>query len=539
MNSTTFEALKKRIDTSTYEELEVIIKNITSKLEHTDDIDKFTIKNLNEMLKHAKETFEKVREEKAKELFNVTNMIDDIITTAKKQTEELKPYEELKKVFEENVFKIEAPAGYYINKYDRHTDLDSLSGLFNARYVEDLYRNLYYGEKELIKKTNTYEIKKTKFIKKWLDDETIKKYRTLVYKPKEKVEEDVFNIFSGFKAETMLRNGLTFEDLYKSRMFNHYKYIICNGDEKTFTYFMMYLSRLVKNPMKLTRVCIVLKGEQGSGKDFAWDYMGNNILGRRYYINTDKQEVMVGKFNGLISGKILAIFAESNNEINGNSNLVESIKNQLTNPVQVLEKKTKDPITFYNTCNIGATTNRDNSMNIDIGDRRFMIIDVNNKYSENSLLKKPCLRPDADLYFNELDKENKSGKYDRVFYDYLMSLDSDNFDFQNERIISKSYKDNLKLNLSIVNQFLINKLENNELLNKYQAKPLYELFKEWCNDNNINKIMTINKFGVELSNISGITKKKISNIFYEIDLNALKEHYKACNVYSEPDFIDV
>jgi len=535
MNNKSFETLKNRIDESTYEQLEILISNINSKLE-IKTLDKIEIEYYNKALKIANEKFDESREEKANSLFNE---LDGEIANIKKQSKGIKTYDETKKEFEENHFKIQAPFGYFIKKYNKHTDLEALGGLVKEYAIEKQYRNLYYADKELNKKTGTYEIKKDKFIKKWLDDENIKNYRTLTFAPKCKVDEDTYNVFEGYKASFLQSDKITLDDLKQSKIYNHYKHIICNGDEKRLNYLLMFMSRIVKNPSNLTRVCIIFKSKEGAGKDIGWDYLGNNIIGRRYYINTDKQEVLVGKFNSLINNKVLAIFAEANADIHNNKDLIEGIKNQMTNPTITIENKGKDAYTSYNCCNIGATTNRDTSFPFSIGERRFNIFDVNNKYCEENLRIHPELRPEAETYFNELIEEIKSNKYDKAFYDLLMSLDSDKFNFQNERVDSQSYNDCKLLSAPKSVQFLISRLENKSLNNSYKASILYEIYKEWLTTNGIDKKPNAAAFSVELLKNIGITKRRTSEcVYYDIDIDQLKKYYVSMGLFETIEFIE-
>ena len=76
-------------------------------------------------------------------------------------------------------------------------------------------------------------------------------------------------------------------------------------------------------------------------------------------------------------------------------------------------------------------TNNSNSINIPSDDRRFVGVKCNSDI---------CNDP---IFFPKVVQEIKSKKYDRCFYDYLMSLNIDGFDFLTEKI---------NLGLSMTNQ---------------------------------------------------------------------------------------
>ena len=528
------EVMKRKINLYSYENLEEFIKRTETQL-MSNTLNEESTKTYNDLLIYAKEKFEKVREQKAKSLFEE---LDEDINDILKKDEELLTYDQLKKQFETNHFKIMAPLGYFVNKHTNADDLDDKASLLSRKEIMDMYENLYCCCKE-IKKGGTYEMKTIKFIDKWLKDKTIKTYRTIMFNPRNKTPDDVFNLFDGFRAEKMKSNK-TIEDLLtKSKMMKHIKEIICDNKEDIFNYLMFWLSRLVKNPTDLTAVCIVLKSEEGTGKDLFWDYIGKNILGSKYYINT-KQEHLTGNFNSLIDKKILAVIAEANGEIRGREQMVENLKTLISDTTPKIEKKKKDPIPMIGCCNIGASSNRDKSFNVDAGSRRFQFIEVSNKYSQKNLLLNPELKPEATTYFNELVKEMKSGVYDKPFYDYLTSLNSCGYAFDKNLISNDSLEECKLLSSSPVIQFLINKLENNRLKPEYNSTELYAKYNQYIQDNNIQYKITGTKFGLELKKVQGIIKNKFGKVSYSIDIQKVKNYFMKLRLYRQPetDFID-
>jgi hypothetical protein len=51
------------------------------------------------------------------------------------------------------------------------------------------------------------------------------------------------------------------------------------------------------------KTACIFKSDEGAGKDTILNWFGNNILGKEYYTNEDKLELLFGRFNSEIEIK--------------------------------------------------------------------------------------------------------------------------------------------------------------------------------------------------------------------------------------------
>jgi hypothetical protein len=115
-------------------------------------------------------------------------------------------------------------------------------------------------------------------------------------------------------------------------------------------------------------------------------------------------------------------------------------------------------------------------------------------------------------------------KYARAFYDYLIKMDSDYYDFTNSRPTTSFYEDLKEANIPITSKFLENMIYNKNDA-EYTASDLFNEYKAYLEDNNFDKSKTnMTSFGLQLKKYKTIEKKQTAKgIKYVIDNNKVKE----------------
>lgn len=411
--------------------------------------------------------------------------------------------------FELNNFKLLDPVGFATIREDKSLILR------NKKDFVTVYENL------LINDGN----KNISFVSEWLKDPNNRTYDKIDFLPMQQAPQSVYNTFMGYQAE---KTELIKTDIENSLMLKHIKNL-CNNDDIVFDYFIKFLANLVKSPYNISKTAIILKSIQGCGKDTLLDWFGNNILGSKYYINTDKAELIFGRFNSCIENKILIVMNETNGKDTFSIN--ENIKCAITAKENNIEHKGKAP--YKNTNNIAYVflTNNDNPIKVPHDDRRFCGIECDNNIANNF------------EYFKKLNDEINDKSYDRAFFNYLMSIDINNYDFTNNRPITSFYNNMKELNTPILAKFfenMIDKYNSSKIIN-FTASSLYDNFNIFIKENNFKIEYTSTKFGIDIKNYEGIEKKRVktgNQIIINID--QLKEHLKLKYKieFSNENFID-
>ena len=405
-------------------------------------------------------------------------------------------YNLIKTKFEENNFKIINPIMFIT------IDKNNKIIIRNKKDFKDVYENLLY------EKIVDNELINTSFISDWLKDPEMKTYYNFDFLPNNKnVPDDVYNTFDKYEAE---KSTLIKSNIEESLIIKHIKNL-CNNNDDVFNYVINFLSRKLKKPSKLTNTALIFKSNEGVGKDLFFNWFGNKILGSEYYLNTEKSDLLFGKFTSSLENKILIIVNETSGKDTFNIN--ENIKNGITTEFNIIEHKGLKP--YKNTNHIGYVflTNNDNPLKVGVDDRRFCGIECNNKICNNK------------DYFTALKKEMDSKIYDRSFYEYLLNIDSDEYDFTNNRPKTDFYSDLQELNkpalINFIENFLIENSKNNknEKIIELASSLLYSKYNEFITNFNFKNSTNITRFILDVKKINGIEQKRTAksrNIIFNV-----------------------
>jgi hypothetical protein len=118
-----------------------------------------------------------------------------------------------------------------------------------------------------------------------------------------------------------------------------YKHImnISNNEIKSFEYNIKVIARKIQKPYKITNTALIFRSKQGAGKDICFNWIGNNIIGSSYYINTEKTDYIFGRFNSNLETKILVVLNET--KARDTHQIIENIKVGITADYNIIEHK--------------------------------------------------------------------------------------------------------------------------------------------------------------------------------------------------------
>lgn len=143
-----------------------------------------------------------------------------------------------------------------------------------------------------------------------------------------------------------------------------------------YKYTLKYLADFLQNPEKKPSVALVFVGPQEAGKGTFWeDFFFRLILGDEHYYGTADIMKLVGHFNGAISGKTGVLTDEAKVRIGADWGMVsESLKRNITCPVQDIEKKGFDPIAVASNTRYIFLNNPENPLAFVRNDKRRFCI---------------------------------------------------------------------------------------------------------------------------------------------------------------------
>jgi hypothetical protein len=488
-----------------------ILNNIVSLCSDGFALPRANVKDLDNLIKELERVVKEVTGFKIK-LVNKPmdeDLLKELDDAQLNQEEHPNSYNNIKEEFEKTHFKLLNPI-LYVTEYE-----DDLIRKTKTEFLQT-YENKYYITTEKTEKGNTE--KKKKFVNDWISDEKIRTYEKVDFLPKIDVSDNVYNTFRGFQVDKLESNNEL--DVKESLIYKHLLNL-CGCDEKVFEYVLMMLSKKVKKPSEVTGTSLIIKSIPGCGKDTFFDWFGNNILGNKYYFNNVNPDLLFGHFNAQLANKFLCVLNETSH--NGTKDIIEQLKGNITASEITINEKGVKPYKIKNFATFILLTNNDNPIKIDPADRRYLAFECNNDIAN-----------DED-YFRNLRKEIESKKYDKVFYDYLLTLDSENYNFVKNRPETQFNKDLKEISVPLHGKFLEDLLfkkidtraeHKRYILNVEQisASKMYQYYSDYIIENNIKLEFSKTLFGLQLRSYKTIIKKRTSKgNSYEINYKKLED----------------
>lgn len=222
-------------------------------------------------------------------------------------------------------------------------------------------------------------------------------------------DEDIFSIFRGFEFDEFDN-----VDVSKIEIFlNHVREIIASGNEIVYKYIISWIAYLIQNPGKKTKTCLLLIGKHRVGKTIF-----TNIIAKLFGIYADNNltdiESITGKFNDKLENKILFVINNLNDRRMIIRNMMNRIRNYISEDTVIVNKRRIDPYKIENVSNFITTTNVKNPIWIEDGDWRHVVLDVSDKMKDN-----------AD-YFSKLSNSLTNEFYENLF-NYFRTYDIKDF----------------------------------------------------------------------------------------------------------------
>ncbi len=339
-------------------------------------------------------------------------------------------------------------------------------------------------------------------------------YKCVDFIPKhENIEPGTFNLFTSFRAQ---KCGNVIDESKIDKILWHIRHIWCKNNDDLYNYIINWLAHLMQYPYKKIGIAILLKSEQGAGKNIIWEFIADCIIGKKYSLVIGDIDRLLGRFNSIVQNRLLTICDEISN-YGGAFKSNNKLKNLITQTEQHIEKKGIDTIPFTDFNNYIFLSNNNWPIKVEQSDRRFFCLELSNSKCKDS------------EYFNSLAHQ-LNNNCANIFYNYLLKIDISNWD--KLKIPDTGLRNELKINsLPKTVQFLIRCVEGeidsihlDKIKNKkkLQTSELYALFLDnYGYKTNITKIelaRQLSKFGLKHTKIKICGHQTRG---YELDYNII------------------
>jgi len=208
-------------------------------------------------------------------------------------------------------------------------------------------------------------------IERWLKDAKRRQVDRLVYKYPEDCSPREGNLFRGFAyaktkpCEPELEKQVvdTFLDILKC---------VCNDEEESFQYVLKWMAHIIQKPFQKTLVGVCLiNQEKGTGKDTISSWF-REVVGSVHSSHYTSESQFWEKHDPKKEGGILMYLEEIGGGLNHEHN--DDLKALITSSSLSINKKNVKQYDVPNLGNYLMTSNRQQPVKIEDGDRRFFLI---------------------------------------------------------------------------------------------------------------------------------------------------------------------
>lgn len=154
------------------------------------------------------------------------------------------------------------------------------------------------------------------------------------------------------------------------RVTKHIKHLLPDEDEARM--FTDWLAWVVQNPGRRVNYAVLLQGTQGDGKSF-FRCLLETVMGMNN-VRVMKAKSLEGDFNGWAVGQCVTAIEEVRLAGHNRFEILNNLKDQITNDHIEVHKKGVDQYTAKNTTNYLLFTNFNDALPIDDNDRRYLVL---------------------------------------------------------------------------------------------------------------------------------------------------------------------
>jgi hypothetical protein len=247
--------------------------------------------------------------------------------------------------------------------------------------------------------------------RQWFDHSNRREYQMgTICDPSCTVPPGHYNTWQGFAVRS--------SDDDPSLMIDHTDNVIADGNRENAKYVKGWLATAVQTPGKPAGTAIVLRGRQGSGKGILGTTM-MRIFGNSHSKHIEQAEHLVGRFQSHLENCLFLYADEA--FFPGDPKIKGQLKSLITEPFRTLEAKYRAPKMVQNHLSILMSSNEDFVVPAELEDRRFVVLDVSNKYQYGE--------PGREEYFDPLWESVEGGRLGG-FLKFLLEYDLSTFNIR-------------------------------------------------------------------------------------------------------------
>jgi hypothetical protein len=324
-----------------------------------------------------------------------------------------------------------------------------------------------------------------KFHEIWIEDPDKLKHNTIMFDPSMKEDKDNDEEYTDYNAFVGWVNDKGLEPMKEeeSDFIKLMKWLLV--EDRTFEYFKCWFSHIIQHPTNKTKVAPVLFSKtHGSGKNSLIDGL-IAILGKGLCGHVESIDDITKNFNAHLCNKLLVY----GDEINANAKKVaDKLKAYITRPTANLERKGHDSIEVDDYTNSIFTSNHENTIKIEEGCRRFLMVRCREEKQTELSIKS----------YAEIEDPIKVAQLFAFFKSYTQSPESiksyGKFVLGQGNVLETEYKKQMLFENRPAYIQMFYKSPKELAGTSSSASTLYEIVKEWGKKNYCSTNFTIQEF---------------------------------------------
>ena len=365
-------------------------------------------------------------------------------------------YVAVKKEFEQSNFKVLDPFGFY-------TCIDGIWMYRDRLTMIHRYENLLLPDG-------------TQFMTRWLKDPTMLTYKAI--SRDETNDPQVFVLPDVPKPEFR-------HETYKCKMneeaiavFLELAEIVTNHKPEIKEYLLNWCAHLLQKPLERPDMAIVFVGQKGVGKDTFGEFIGDWLVGRRYYQNYPNQAQFFDKHDTLKVNKFFVKVEEMSRKVLMDENNDCLLKGAVTGSTYTVNPKNSQGFSIVNYIRLMGTANT-MVLNIELGERRYVLCSVSSE------------RKGDHAFWTRVRSTLFAPEGARAIADWLLARNIDAFD---PRVAPKN---EYMAEMQEETKDSVLKFMGSAVNGEYNATNLYRMYSTFCTNEGLHAYTTT-KFGTQL-----------------------------------------
>lgn len=254
---------------------------------------------------------------------------------------------------------------YYVKKTDCGEHLHDIVPL--GKSFSDMY---FKYHKKTGRGTSIGRLNCTQYLKEALL--YTNRYNSIDFRPDRLGDPTIFNLFTGYEAKLLPE----WDKKKIKRIARHVRDVICAGDQSIFEYYMQWVAHMLEHPgLKTDVVPFLYSSGHGAGKNMWLDFL-RDIIGEKYFREVSGITPLLEKHNTVLRARKLIVVNEASSTREAFMSDFQKLKSLVTDSFIYIDPKGKDGYNIRNCVNVTITSNNNDSLRIEAGDRRFLCLDV-------------------------------------------------------------------------------------------------------------------------------------------------------------------